>query len=136
MIDPCRGQGGTRRESGGCPAVPGEAKSEISMKKTKTKPKATPKETGDRSSRGQVVKLKPGKPRKSWSSRLPSLKHYWVQTKQFVVEAVQELKKTTWPNRKETLGTTGVVLVLVILIAIFLGLVDFGLSRLVHMFIY
>ena len=49
-----------------------------------------------------------------------------------MAEAWLELRKVTWPNRKETLGTTGVVLVLVILIAIYLGLVDFGLSRLVR----
>ena len=44
------------------------------------------------------------------------MKQYWAQTKDFLVEAVQELKKTTWPNRKETLGTTGVVLILVFIL--------------------
>ncbi len=106
------------------------------MKKTKTKPKNTIKEAGAGGTRGQVVKLKPGKPRASWFSKLPSVKGYWLATKQFIVEAVQELKKVTWPNRKETLGTTGVVLVLVILLAIFLGAVDFGLARLVRIFIH
>jgi preprotein translocase subunit SecE len=46
------------------------------------------------------------------------------------------MKKVTWPNRKEALGATGVVLFLVVVISIFLGLVDFGLSRLVRAFIY
>lgn len=106
------------------------------MKKTKTKTKTTPKESGAKNSRGQVVKLKTGRVRSSWTAKLPPVTRYWAQTKQFVVEAVQELKKVTWPNRKETLGTTGVVLVLVILIAIYLGLVDFGLARLVRVFIH
>jgi preprotein translocase subunit SecE len=64
------------------------------------------------------------------------VKQYWVTTKNFVVEAWQEMKKVTWPSRKETLGGTGVVLILVVIISIFLGMVDFGLSRLVRMFIY
>jgi preprotein translocase subunit SecE len=55
---------------------------------------------------------------------------------QFVKEAWQELKKTSWPNRKETLGGTGVVLILVFIIAIFLGVIDFGLSRLVRVIMH
>jgi preprotein translocase subunit SecE len=107
------------------------------MKKIKTKPKtATNKEVGASGTRGQVVKMKAAKPRTSWLSKLPSIKGYWIATNQFLVEAYQELKKVTWPNRKETLGTTGVVLVLVVILAIYLGMVDFGLSRLVRVFIH
>ena len=106
------------------------------MKKNKTKPKNALKEAGAAGARGQVVKLKPGKPRVSWVRKLPPVVQYWQQSKQFVVEAVQELRKVTWPNRKETLGATGVVLFLVVVIAVYLGLVDFGLSRLVRMFIH
>jgi preprotein translocase subunit SecE len=101
------------------------------MKKIKAKPKTALKEVGGSPARAQVVKLKP-KPKRSWSLKLPPVMQYWSNIKQFVTEAWQELRKVTWPNRKETLGATGVVLVLVILIAIFLGLVDFGLSRLVR----
>jgi preprotein translocase subunit SecE len=101
------------------------------MKKIKTKPKNALKEAGASGTRGQVVKLK-AKVKRSWSSKLPPVSRYWASTKQFIAEAVQELKKVTWPNRKETLGTTGVVLILVILIAIYLGMVDFALSRLVR----
>jgi len=105
------------------------------MKKTKTKPKATQKEGGE-ASRGQVVKLKQGKAKPGWFSKVPPIKQYWSQTKTFLVEAAQELKKVTWPNRKETLGTTGVVLVLVFFIAGYLGLVDFLLSHFVRYFIH
>jgi preprotein translocase subunit SecE len=111
--------------------MPGGLENGSRMKKTKAKQKAAPKEAGANATRGKVVKLKP-KPKRPLSSKLPPVTRYWSSTKQFVVEAIQELKKVTWPNRKETLGTTGVVLVLVILIAIFLGLVDLGLARLVH----
>ena len=67
---------------------------------------------------------------------MPSVKQYWTQTKDFLSEAVTELKKVTWPNRKETLGTTGVVLVLVFFIGAYLGLVDFLLSHFVRYFIH
>lgn len=104
------------------------------MKKTKTK--TTLKDAGGDSPRGQVVKLKAGKARSGWFSKVPPIKQYWVLSKNFVLEAVQELKKTTWPNRKETLGTTGVVLVLVFLVAAYLGLVDFLLSHMVRLFMH
>ncbi|MDI6853412.1 MAG: preprotein translocase subunit SecE [Deltaproteobacteria bacterium] len=101
------------------------------MKKQKIKPKGTPKEVNAGTGRGQVVKLRPAKPKTSWRAKLPSPGQWLGTARQFVVEAWQELKKVTFPTRRETLGTTGVVLFLVAVISIFLGLVDFGLSRLV-----
>jgi preprotein translocase subunit SecE len=50
---------------------------------------------------------------------------------QFLTNVRGELEKTTWPTRKETYGSTVVVVVLVIAVGVFLGLVDWGLSRLV-----
>jgi preprotein translocase subunit SecE len=101
------------------------------MKKNRVKGKGGLKEGATGPARGQVVKLRPGKARPSWTGKLPSLRKYWDSSVQFVREAVQELKKVTWPNRRETLGATAVVLFLVVVIAVFLGLVDLGLSRLV-----
>ncbi len=107
------------------------------MKKTKTtKPKGAAKEGGANSNKGQVVKLKPAKPRAPWTSKLPPVGQYWKNSVQFVKEAWQELKKVNWPGRKETLGGTGVVLILVVIISIFLGLIDFSLSRLVRQIIH
>ena len=51
--------------------------------------------------------------------------------KQFLREVKTELKKVTWPSRKDTLSGTAVVLVAVFIIALFLGLVDSGLSSLI-----
>ena len=51
---------------------------------------------------------------------------------QFLREVQAELKKVTWPNRKQTAGATVVVIVLVFIIAAFLGLVDVTLSKLVQ----
>jgi len=54
---------------------------------------------------------------------------------QFLREVKTELKKVTWPSRKDTLAGTAVVLVAVFIIAIFLGIVDFGLSSLIKQFL-
>ncbi|MBF0303105.1 MAG: preprotein translocase subunit SecE [Desulfamplus sp.] len=51
---------------------------------------------------------------------------------QFLREVQAELKKVTWPNRKQTAGATVVVIILVFIIAAFLGLVDVTLSKLVQ----
>lgn len=42
-----------------------------------------------------------------------------------------ELRKVTWPTAKETRSTSLVVLAFVIVMAIFLGVVDLGLSKII-----
>lgn len=101
------------------------------MKKPKAKTKNQDKEAAAGSSRGQVVKLKAVRGKPSVLAKLETIPQWWTQITTFVAEAWQELKKVTWPGRKETVGTTAVVLVLVVIIAAFLGLVDMGLSALV-----
>jgi preprotein translocase subunit SecE len=51
---------------------------------------------------------------------------------QFLREVKIELKKVTWPSRKQTMGSTVVVIVLVMIISAFLGLVDVILSYLIR----
>ena len=53
-------------------------------------------------------------------------------TIQFLREVKIELKKVTWPSRKQTIGSTVVVIALIILISLFLGSVDIGLSSLIR----
>ncbi len=60
-----------------------------------------------------------------------SIKEKSEAAKQFLREVKTELKKVTWPSRKDTLSGTLVVLVAVFIIAIFLGIVDSALSNLV-----
>ena len=57
---------------------------------------------------------------------------FLVKTTQFLREVKIELKKVTWPSRKETLASTAVVIILVFIISSFLGLVDMGLSSLIR----
>jgi preprotein translocase subunit SecE len=58
--------------------------------------------------------------------------NFFNSTVQFLREVKVELKKVTWPSRKQTIGSTVVVIVLIILISLFLGSVDIGLSSLIR----
>src|SRR6478736_9724603 len=46
----------------------------------------------------------------------------------FSRESWEEAKRVVWPTRKETLQTTGVVFIFVCAMAIFMWLVDWGLT--------
>lgn len=58
--------------------------------------------------------------------------NYYQRALQFLKEVKIELKKVTWPSRKQTVGSTAVVIILVMIISLFLGVVDIGLSSLVR----
>ncbi len=73
--------------------------------------------------------------KKSAAVSLPATKpkdNIFTKTAQFLREVKVELKKVTWPSRKQTIGSTAVVIVLVMLISLFLGVVDFGISSLIR----
>ena len=44
--------------------------------------------------------------------------------KRFLKEVVAELRKVTWPTKDELIGSTIVVIVVSLVIAIFIGIVD------------
>jgi len=50
---------------------------------------------------------------------------------EYFSEVKAELKKVTWPTRKETISSTYVVLIVVVVISAFLGAVDGVLAWLV-----
>jgi preprotein translocase subunit SecE len=62
----------------------------------------------------------------------PPADNVYTRAIQFLREVKIELKKVTWPTRKQTLGSTAVVIVLVMIISVFLGLVDLSLGNLVR----
>ena len=68
-----------------------------------------------------IVRPAPTKPKENFISK----------SIQFLREVKVELKKVAWPSRKQTFGSTLVVIILVTIIAFFLGAVDIGLSSLV-----
>jgi preprotein translocase subunit SecE len=50
----------------------------------------------------------------------------------FMGESVAEARKVVWPTRKETIQTTMVVFVLVVIMAAFLAVVDIGFAYMVQ----
>jgi preprotein translocase subunit SecE len=51
--------------------------------------------------------------------------------KNFFREVKVELKKVVFPTRDDVIGSTKVVVVLVLVVAVFLGLIDLVLSKLI-----
>ena|SRR4030043_124966 len=52
-------------------------------------------------------------------------------TVQFLRDSKAELKKVKWPTRKELLASTSMVIILALVVALFLGLIDFGLLKII-----
>jgi len=50
----------------------------------------------------------------------------------FLNEVWSELRKVHWPTRKETYAATVVVVVVTLLVAVYLGLVDYAISLVVR----
>lgn len=53
--------------------------------------------------------------------------------RQFLTGSKVELKKVTWPTPKQTLASTSVVIIVVIIVSGFLGIVDFGLTKIIKL---
>ena len=53
------------------------------------------------------------------------------KVREFFREVKIEVKKVVYPTRNELIGSTWVVIITAIVVSIFLGIVDLGLSRLV-----
>ncbi len=54
------------------------------------------------------------------------------KARDFLSEVKVEVKKVTWPSRKEAMGGTMVVLVVVLIMSIFLGIIDTLLSKIIE----
>lgn len=59
-----------------------------------------------------------------------------VQIKKFLGEVKVEFTKIVWPDRKVTLGLTGIVIVLTIVVSIYLGSVDLILGKMISSFLH
>lgn len=51
----------------------------------------------------------------------------------YLTESKAEIKKVTWPTKKEARVTSIAVLVLVVVMAIFLGVVDLGMTKIIEL---
>lgn len=86
-----------------------------------------------------VKSMAPGKPMQPLSAARsekpvgkPGVDNLFVRTAEFFREVKVELKKVVWPTRKQTTGTTVVVIIFVFIVAVFLGVFDYSLSKLVQ----
>ena len=52
--------------------------------------------------------------------------------KEFFRDVKIEIKKVVYPSREELIGSTWVVIITAIVISVFLGVVDLGLSKIVR----
>ncbi len=50
----------------------------------------------------------------------------------FLSDILSELKKVTWPSRRETANLTMIVVIVALAVGLFLGLVDFGFAQLMN----
>jgi preprotein translocase subunit SecE len=55
------------------------------------------------------------------------------KARQFLAGSKVELRKVTWPTPKQTLASTSIVIIVVIIVSTFLGIVDFGLTKIVKL---
>lgn len=101
-----------------------QAKSETATEQ----PAAGEKEAPRKPAASQRKPLPAAKPASSGATR-----NFVEKAMQFLREVKVELKKVTWPSRKQTLGSTVVVIILVMIISLFLGVVDVSLSSLIRL---
>ncbi|MEJ5299957.1 MAG: preprotein translocase subunit SecE [Thermodesulforhabdaceae bacterium] len=60
----------------------------------------------------------------------------WVNSlRSYLREVVYELKKVVWPSRKQTIGTTAIVVIVVMIFGIYLGIVDAIFSHVMRWFL-
>ena len=53
------------------------------------------------------------------------------RVRNFIVESQFEMRKVVWPTRDETLKTTGIIIVVVIILSLLLGLIDLILKSVI-----
>jgi len=53
----------------------------------------------------------------------------------FISGAMSEFRQITWPSKKETINLVKVVIIFSIAMAIFLGVADYGFSRIMQIFV-
>ncbi len=77
-----------------------------------------------------------GKKKRAVSEQQPADNNIGFQLeriKHFSAEVKTEFGKISWPERKQTLGSTVVVVILVMLISVYLGAVDLFLGKMISL---
>ncbi|HEX2483062.1 MAG TPA: preprotein translocase subunit SecE [Methylomirabilota bacterium] len=55
------------------------------------------------------------------------------KVREFFHDVLVEFRRVSWPTRKEVMGSTSVVIVMVLVLAVFLAVVDHALTWLVRL---
>jgi preprotein translocase subunit SecE len=55
------------------------------------------------------------------------------KAREFFHDVLVEFRRVSWPTRKDVMGSTSVVIVMVIVLAVFLAVVDHALTWLVRL---
>jgi len=58
---------------------------------------------------------------------------YYKKIKTFLIEVRQELGKVSWSTRQELIGSTFVVIVVTFVVAVFIGIIDLLLSKILSL---
>lgn len=61
-----------------------------------------------------------------------NIKESYGKLKVFIEESIVELKKVSWPPKKDTIKASYAVIAFVIILGVFLGVVDLILAKLVN----
>ena len=79
----------------------------------------------------RIPKPRDGGSNPSWPV-LTYLRIMFSKAVEFLIEVRAEVKKVTWPTRREAMSGTAVVVFVVLVMALFLGIVDAILSKIVQ----
>lgn len=99
----------------------GEADASAKSPKVKPLKKSGQQPAGKKAEASKKSVKRSDESRVAWFNRL----------REYLREVSYELRKVVWPSRKETIGTTSVVLIIVLICGVYLGIVDYLLSLLV-----
>ncbi|MFP4086604.1 MAG: preprotein translocase subunit SecE [Desulfobacteraceae bacterium] len=98
---------------------------------TRVEPEAAPQPKAKQTTEAPAARTVQKKAPETKAKAPGSMSRAVKRTGLFLREAKTELRKVKWPTRKELLASTAVVLVLTLFVALFLGLVDFGLIKII-----
>ena len=110
------------------PNAPNREESNQKRKEESAAAVSAPLKDQSKQASGKVAGKKPPEKKKD---KGVSIGDHLAKAGQFLREARNELKKVKWPTRKELMASTAVVIVLVLVVSFFLGIVDFGLIKII-----
>lgn len=85
--------------------------------------------SADKSAASGKVEAGGGKSRKSAQATKPRKENIFKRLRRYLREVIAELRKVIWPNRKQLVTYTIVVLVFLAFMVTFIGLLDIGVLQ-------